>query len=112
MYFVYQKQINVASRQNYDVDSIVEWFQELMDQDYIKENYGVDVTASDIVYDIFCDTDWWYDDFIQHFELEEEVIDNITVKNSDSVTILVQKYKENIKNLLSNQKKITLPSPF
>lgn len=79
MYFVYQKQINVASERNYDIDSIVEWFQELMDQDYIKENYGVDVTASDIVYDIFCDTDWWYDDFIQHFELEEEVINNITI---------------------------------
>lgn len=53
MYFIYKKQINVASEQNYDVNSIVEWFQELMDQDYIKENYGVDVTASDIVYDIF-----------------------------------------------------------
>lgn len=28
MYFIYQKQINVASEQNYDVDSIVEWFKE------------------------------------------------------------------------------------
>lgn len=75
MYFIYKKQINVASEQNYDVNSIVEWFQELMDQDYIKENYEADVTASDIVYD----TDWWYDDFIQHFELEEEIINNITI---------------------------------
>lgn len=31
MYFIYKKQINVASEQNYDVNSIVEWFQELMD---------------------------------------------------------------------------------
>lgn len=27
MYFVYQKQINVASEYSYDVDSIVEWFK-------------------------------------------------------------------------------------
>lgn len=79
MYFVYQKQINVASKRNYDVNSIVEWFQEIINQDDIKENYGEDVTASDIVYDIFCESDWWYDGFIQHFELEEEVIDNMTI---------------------------------
>lgn len=79
MYFVYQKQINVASERNYDVDSIVEWFQELIDQDDIKETYGVDVTASDIVDDIFYNPDYWYDEFIRHFELEEEVIDNITI---------------------------------
>lgn len=79
MYFVYQKQINVASERNYDVDSIVEWFQVLIDQDDIKENYGEDVTASDIVDDIFYNPGCWYDEFIQHFELEEEVTDNITI---------------------------------
>lgn len=79
MYFVYSKQINVASERNYDVDSIVEWFQVLIDQDDIKENYGEDVTASDIVDDIFYNPDCWYDEFIQHFELEEEVTDNMTV---------------------------------
>ena len=40
MYFVYQKQINVASEQNYDVDSIVEWFQNYIDGDY--PNYVID----------------------------------------------------------------------
>lgn len=79
MYFVYQKQINVASERNYDVDSIVEWFQELIDPDDIKENYGEDVTASDIIDNIFYNPDCWYDEFIEHFELEEEVTDNITV---------------------------------
>ena len=79
MYFVYQKQINVASERNYDVDSIVEWFQVLIDQDDIKEYYGEDVTASDIVDDIFYNPGCWYDEFIQHFELEEEVTDNITI---------------------------------
>lgn len=78
MYFVYQKQINVASERNYDVDSIVEWFQVLIDQDDIKENYGEDVTASDIVDDIFYNPDCWYDEFIQNFELEEDLTDNMT----------------------------------
>ena len=76
MYFVYKKQINVASKYSYDVDSIVEWFKELIDQDDIKETYGVDVTAFDIIDDIFYNPGYWYDEFIQHFELEEEVIDN------------------------------------
>lgn len=81
MYFVYQKQINVASEYSYDVDSIVEWFKELMDQDDIIEAYGgvKEVTAKDIVDDIFCESDSWYDEFIQHFELEEEVINNMTI---------------------------------
>lgn len=81
MYFIYKKQINVASEYSYNVYSIVEWFKEFMDQDDIIEAYGgvEEVTAKDIVDDIFCESDSWYDEFIQHFELEEEVIDNITV---------------------------------
>ena len=78
MYFVYQKQINVASKQNYDVDSIVEWFQNYIDGDYIKTVYEKDVTAKDIVDDIFYNPDDWYDDFIQSFNVEQDVIDNMT----------------------------------
>lgn len=78
MYFVYQKQINVASRQNYDVDSIVEWFQNYIDGDYIKTVYEKDVTAKDIVDDIFYNPDDWYDDFIQSFNVAPDVIDNMT----------------------------------
>lgn len=78
MYFVYQKQINVASEQNYDVDSIVEWFQNYIDGDYIKTVYDKDATAKDIVDDIFYNPDDWYDDFIQSFNVEQDVIDNMT----------------------------------
>ena len=78
MYFVYQKQINVASKQNYDVDSIVEWLQNYIDGDYIKTVYEKDVTAKDIVDDIFYNPDDWYDDFIQSFNVEQDVIDNMT----------------------------------
>lgn len=47
MYFIYQKQINVAS---YNVDSIIEWFKDYIDQDDIIEAYGgvEEVTAKDI----------------------------------------------------------------
>ena len=40
MYFIYQKQINVASEYSYNVDSIVEWFKDYIDQDDIIEAHG------------------------------------------------------------------------
>lgn len=57
MYFIYKKQINVASEYSYDVNSIVEWFKDYIDKDDIIEAYGgvEEVTAKDIVDDIFCE---------------------------------------------------------
>ena len=78
MYFVYQKQINVASKYSYNVESIIEWLQNYIDGDYIKTSYEKDVTARDIVDDIFYDSDEWYDDFVQNFDVEQDVIDNMT----------------------------------
>lgn len=40
MYFIYKKQINVASEYSYNVDSIVEWFKDYIDQDDIIEAHG------------------------------------------------------------------------
>ena len=77
MYFVYQKQINVASEYSYDVDSIVEWFKNYINLNDIIEAYGVKVTAKDVVDDIFSESDSWYDDFIQNFDIESDVIDNM-----------------------------------
>ena len=79
MYFIYQKQINVASEYSYNVDSIVEWFKGYIDQDDIIEAYGgvEEVTAKDIVDDIFCESDSWYDDFIRKFDIESDVIENM-----------------------------------
>ena len=78
MYFIYQKSINVASKYSYDVESIIEWFQNYIDGDYIKTVYEKDITAKDIVDDIFYNPDDWYDDFIQSFNVEPDVIDNMT----------------------------------
>ena len=77
MYFVYQKQINVASEYSYDVDSIVEWFKNYINLNDIIETYGGEVTAKDVVDDIFSESDSWYDDFIQNFDIESDVIDNM-----------------------------------
>ena len=78
MYFVYKKQINVASEYSYNVESIIEWFQNYIDDDYIKTVYEKDVTARDIVNDIFCEPDEWYDDIVQNFDIEQDIIDNLT----------------------------------
>ena len=77
MYFVYQKQINVASEYSYDIDSIVEWFKNYINLNDIIETYGGEVTAKDIVDDIFCESDSWYDNFIQNVDIEPDVIDNM-----------------------------------
>lgn len=94
MYFVYQKQINVASKYSYNVNDIVEWFKNYIDGDYIKTIYEKDVTARDIVYDIFCEPDEWYDDFIQSFDIEQDVIDNMTQQD------LSQQIEEVVKDKL------------
>ena len=77
MYFVYQKQINVASEYSYDVDSIVEWFKNYINLNDIIEVYEGKVTAKDVVDDIFSESDSWYDDFIQNFDIEQDVVDNM-----------------------------------
>ena len=79
MYFIYKKQINAASEYSYDVDSIVEWFKDYIDKDDIIEAYGgvEEVTAKDIVDDIFCESDSWYDDFIRKFDIEPDVVENM-----------------------------------
>lgn len=77
MYFVYQKQINVASEYSYDVDSIVEWFKNYINLNDIIEAYREKVTAKDVVDDIFSESDSWYDDFIQNFDIEPDVVENM-----------------------------------
>lgn len=48
MYFIYKKQINVASEYSYNVDSIVEWFKDYIDQDDIIEAYGGEISNDNI----------------------------------------------------------------
>lgn len=47
MYFVYSKQINVASEYSYNVESIIEWFQNYIEE-LIKEASPYDYFNGDI----------------------------------------------------------------
>ena len=48
-----------------------------IDKDDIIEAYGKEVTAKDVVDDIFSESDSWYDDFIQNFDIESDVVENM-----------------------------------
>ena len=78
MYFVYQKQINVASEYNYSIESIVNWFIETWDISATLEDLGNTATPKDLIDDIFNNPDCWYDDFVRDMDLEQDIIDNIT----------------------------------
>lgn len=110
MYFVYQKQINVASEYSYDVDSIVEWFKDYIDLNDIIEAYGEDTTVNDVMDSIFYEPDYWYDDFVQNFELEEDLINNTTSEDISSQIKevvedkLVDYYTKRLKELKELQK--------
>ena len=84
MYFIYKKQINVASEYSYNVDSIVEWFKDYIDQDDIIEAHGgvEEVTAKDIVDDIFCESDFWYDGSRKNF-LCHQTVENLFPVSGD-----------------------------
>ena len=105
MYFVYQKQINVASEYSYNVDSIVEWFKNYIDIDDFTEAYGIDTTVVD---NIFYEPDYWYDSFIRSLDIERDVIDNMTLEDlseqikevaEDKLLDYYTKYLEELKSL-------------
>ena len=96
MYFVYQKQINVASEYNYSIESIVNWFIETWDISATLEDLGNTATPEDLIDDIFNNPDCWYDDFVRDMDLEQDIIDNITSND------LCQQIREVVEDKLLN----------
>ena len=96
MYFVYQKQINVASEYNYSIESIVNWFIETWDISATLEDLGNTATPKDLIDDIFNNPDCWYDDFVRDIDLEQDIIDNITSND------LCQQIREVVEDKLLN----------
>lgn len=88
MHFIYQKEINLASKYNYSIESMVNWFIEAWDISAILSDLGDTTTPADLVDDIFTNPDCWYDNFARDMDLEQDIIDNMT---SDD---LCQKIKE------------------
>ena len=96
MYFVYQKQINVASEYNYSIESIVNWFIETWDISATLEDLGNTATPKDLIDDIFNNPDCWYDSFVRDMDLEQDIIDNITSND------LCQQIREVVEDKLLN----------
>lgn len=78
MHFIYQKEINLASKYNYSIESIVNWFIETWDISAILSDLGDTTTPADLVDDIFTNPDCWYDNFARDMDLEQDIIDNMT----------------------------------
>lgn len=78
MHFIYQKEINLASKYNYSIESIVNWFIETWDISAILSDLGDTTTPADLVTYIFTNSDCWYDDFARDMDLEQDIIDNMT----------------------------------
>ena len=94
MYFIYQKEINLASKYNYSIESIVNWFIETWDISATLEDLGNTATPEDLIDDIFNNPDYWYDGFVRDMDLEQDIIDNMT---SDD---LCQQIKEAVEDKL------------
>lgn len=78
MHFIYQKEINLASKYNYSIESMVNWFIETWDISAILSDLGDTTTPEDLVDDIFTNPDCWYDNFARDMDLEQDIIDNMT----------------------------------
>ena len=55
----------------------IEWFKNYINLNNIIEACGEEVTAKDVVDDIFSESDSWYDNFIQYFDIEPDVVENM-----------------------------------
>lgn len=78
MYFIYQKEINLASKYNYPVEFIVNWFIETWDIAAALSDLGDTATPADLVDDIFTNSNCWYDDFVRDMDLEDDIIENLS----------------------------------
>lgn len=112
MHFIYQKEINLASKYNYSIESIVNWFIETWDISAILSDLGDTTTPADLVDDIFTNPNCWYDDFARDMDLEQDIIDNMTSDDlcqqirevaEDKLLDYYTKYLEELKETLKEE---------
>ena len=112
MHFIYQKEINLASKYNYSIESIVNWFIETWDISATLNDLGDTTTPADLVADIFINPDCWYDDFARDMDLEQDIIDNMTSDDlcqqikevaEDKLLDYYTKYLEELKETLREE---------
>lgn len=109
MYFVYQKQINLASKYIYSTEEIVNWFIKTWDISTTFEDLGDTATPRDLVDDIFNNPDCWYDDFVRDMALEDDIIENLSSEDLSAQiqdvieNQLLEYYKEHWEDLKNEQ---------
>lgn len=78
MHFVYTKELTLASQYNYDSKLIINWLIDNINVlDYFEE-YGSTLDPDYLIDLVFDDVDTWYDDFVEHFNIEQDVKDNLS----------------------------------
>ena len=109
MYFIYQKEVNLASKYNYSTESIVNWFITNWDISATLEDLGDSATPSDLVNDIFFNPDCWYDNFVKDMDLEDDIIENLSSEDlSNQIQDVVEDqllnyYEEHWEDLINEQ---------
>lgn len=77
MYFIYRKEINIASDYNYDTIAMVNYFIDQFDPIAYFSECGIDSEPADFIAYIFGTSENWFDSFAQYIGLEENIINMI-----------------------------------
>lgn len=81
MYFVYRREINIASDYNYDTIDMVNYFIDQFNPIECFSECGIDSEPADFVAYIFGTSENWFDSFAQYIGLEENIINMISEGN-------------------------------
>lgn len=81
MYFIYRKEIKIASDYNYDTMAMVDYFIGEFDPITYFLECGIDSEPADLVAYIFGTSENWFDSFAQYIGLEENIINMISEGN-------------------------------
>lgn len=81
MYFIYRKEINIASDYNYDPIEMANYFIDHFDPITYFSECGIDSEPADFIAYIFGTSENWFDSFAQYIGLEENIINMISEGN-------------------------------
>ena len=81
MYFIYRKEINIASDYNYDTTEMINYFIGQFNPIEGFSECGIDLEPADFIAYIFGTSENWFDSFAQYIGLEENIINMISEGN-------------------------------
>lgn len=101
MYFIYRKEINIASDYNYDTIEMINYFINQFNPIECFSECGIDSEPADFIAYIFGTSENWFDSFAQYIGLEENII-NIISEGNLSEDQLVEQISNAISTDLEN----------